>query len=551
MNGPATPGPGLKGPSTAGPSAPTGRRGGAFTKKTRTRTTPSFTWQYWWARNQYQFLDFPEEELILNNPITPTANPDRSRRAQQERLRSTTIEGLRRFLDDDSARLRQAALISLGRLQDKESIPKMVAMLQDGNLSVRSSAVLALGLCGGGKARYILLNVAKNTDSAKKLVGDSTVSAEMRSFAEALLALTGSMGAEATLQSIAQNASCNIEVRAMALEGLGLLGGEKSVSFLAEFSQVQKTDFRLLSAAVCALGKTESPVAVPLLQQHLKSKHNAVRQSAALGLGRAAPRGDEIAVKHLFRCFSQTTDRVLKGFALVSIGQIGGPEALRCLRLVLSRGTSADLPWVCLGLGIALRNAPQEKVPLNMIEELTKCGNRSTQGAVAIGLGLARSREAVKELTRLIKEGDEPYLRGYCAMALGLIGDHSSVEPLREALACENNPPLQTQSALALSLLDDRHSVPDAMELLFNSKSDGVKATASKTLVVLGNRKAVEKLFEFINSAGSDELTYSFCIDLISKLVMGQKTSYLDRVAASSNYTCEFPIVSYLLESGI
>jgi len=136
-------------------------------------------------------------------------------------------------------------------------------------------------------------------------------------------------------------------------------------------------------------------------------------------------------------------------------------------------------------------------------------------------------------------------------MALGLIGDHSSVEPLREALACENNPPLQTQSALALSLLDDRHSVPDAMELLFNSKSDGVKATASKTLVVLGNRKAVEKLFEFINSAGSDELTYSFCIDLISKLVMGQKTSYLDRVAASSNYTCEFPIVSYLLESGI
>lgn len=560
--GPASPGP--NGPSTPGPTGPlsgtrgpagAGRGAGAFTRKSRNATAPSNSWEFWWARNRYEYMDFPKNEFELRGPLTPTTDPDYSGSAAMDRLRNRSIEVFRLFLDDKSARMRKSALICLGRLNDVQSLPRIIDKMKDGNQAVRSSAVLALGLAQDGKARYTLLNMARDTKYASKLVGKDSTSPYLRGTAGVLLALTESEGigpVRAVLQQTAADKTCNDEVRAMALEGLGLLGDEESVQFLSEFSQKSRTDYRLVSAAVTALCKSDDPTVLPLLLKHLSSRKAAVRQSAAVGLGLIGRKKDRIKViRSLYRCFSQSSDPSLKGFSLISIGQIGGPDAIEKLRLVLKRGTSADLPWACLGLGLALSKSIDKEIPEDLITKLRECRNRSTKGAAAIALGLAGCKEAVNDLLGLLKDGDEPYLRGYCAMALGMIGEKRALPLLRKAVMEINLPQVNTQAAMALGLMQDRDSVPRLKELLLASRSEASKAMAARSLALLAGYETAASLLDFIKTTPSDDVTYRYTMDLISRLIMEQKIPFCDRVASYSNYTCEFPIVTFLLDFGV
>jgi len=459
--------------------------------------------------------------------------------------------------------LRRAASISLGRLNDDASIPKMIKMLQDGHKTVQSSAVLGLGLSANGRARYTLLHLARGTEYAVKLVGSSSIPPHLRGFAAISLALSDSDGARNIgpvrdlLRNVARDESAGDDVRALALESLGLLvggeenGGEEAVRFLVDFAGRGKTDYRLVSAAVAAMGKTKNPVVLPHLIRHLKSRHVAVRQSAALGIGSIALPGDEEAVKSLFRCYGNAKDPSLRGFALISMGRIGGRTALKNIRVVLKRNSTSDRAWACLALGLAGQNAPADGVVDDLYDVLVETRSRSTRGAAAIALGLAGGRKASKDLAAFLKKGDSPYVRGYCAMALGMIGDPAAVPLLRTTLAEKNVPEVSNQAAVALCLLNDNDSVFDLTNALISSNSESTKTMAAKSLIFLGDTGVVKRLLEYITTKSSDELTYMLCFEVISRLIMSQKAPYLDRVAADSNYANEFPIVEELLSFGI
>lgn len=483
--------------------------------------------------------------------FTPDGAPANNGSAGTSRLRSMSITSMKLFLNDRSARARRAAVLSLGRLKDKRSIPTLIGKLKDTNQMVRHSAILALGLSGDGKARYTLSHLARDTEEGAEFVGNTAVPSLLRGFSLIILSLTGSPGIGPILQKIALDSSCQVEVRAMAIEGLGLLADDDAIRFLVDFSQIPRQDYRLHSAAATALGKSGNPRAVPVLLKYLSSKKSATRRSAALALGSAASRGDNSVVRHLFRTFSGTNDISLKGFSLVAMGQIGGADALKNLKMVAKRGRSADLSWALLGLGIALRSAPEEKVPEILLSTLKNNRNRSIRGAAAIALGLARDGKAVEELERQLKNGDEPYLRGYCAMALGMIGDSSAIPVLRSALMERNIPQVNTQAAMALCLLNDRDAADEMTDLLLNCYSESSKAMASRSLTYLGGGRVAARLLDFISTRPSDEVTYMYCMELIAKLVMGHRAPLMDRLARGSNYTSEFPIVGDLLDYGI
>ncbi len=248
---------------------------------------------------------------ISASPASATAA--RQAASTKSRLTKKATATYRLFLDDRSTHLKRAALISLGRLDDRESLPGMMPKLADGNETVRTSAVLALGLSRCGKAHYTLLNLAQDTAYAQKLVDRKPTPPVMRGFAAAALALTDAMGAGSTLQNIAADKSCDNAVRAVALEGLGLLGDESSIHFLVEFTRQTKNDIRLTSAATVALGKTGDEIVFPVLLNLLASKHVVLQQSASIALGNVSPRGSKTAVNRLYRCFDRAGNASLKG----------------------------------------------------------------------------------------------------------------------------------------------------------------------------------------------------------------------------------------------
>jgi len=561
--GPAT-SPGLPGPS--GPSTPNGAPSGsgtgggtrrttgkgAFTRKNRSVTSTGDSWQQWWARNRYQFLSFPKVESRSQSryPATPVATESNPSGHQQR----SCIKALRPFLLDRSALVRRAALVGLARLDDERSLPQMIAMLKDPDQTVRRAAILSLGLIRSGQARYTLLHIAQGTEYGSSALSCATVPASERGFAGLALALDehGRLGpVESIFREMAVDPACDTTVRAIALEGIGLLGNEEAVEFLASVAGDIKEDDRLRSVAITSLGKTQDQRGLPALLRSLAAKSLAVRQSAALAIGYLASPRDSTCVRQLFRCYSRASNSSLKGFTLLAIGQIGGPDAVKRLELVLKRGSSSDLPWACLALGLALRNEPPGAASDLLLHRLNRISNRSHQGAIAIALGLARSFQAVDPLIELLRDGDEPYMRGYCATALGMIGDARAVPALREALTEKNIPCIHTQAAVALCQLSDSRSVPGLLDLLLNSTSKGTQAMASWSLTFLGDGEVVSELLDFIRSKSSTENTCMFSIELIARIVAGHRIPLMDRLAYCSNYNFELPIVAELLDFGV
>ncbi len=539
------------------PGMPVGP-GGGMTKKSTSTSAPRVSWEYWWARNRYAFFEIPNlaDNVSKMFPSTPLDEDDTSGSSTVNALRTKSVNMIRPLLDHQSARMKRGALIGLAMLNDTESLPGIQALLQDGNQTVRDSAVLALGIIDSRDAKHSLMHIARGTPEGCRIVGQSSIPAYFRGFALISLALKKSTGIVPLLRYVACDLDSLPDVRAMAIEGMGLWGGEEEAKFLMEFVEDQKkADPLLVSTAVNAVGKTGEPFTLPFLVKNLFSKHSAVIQSAIIGLGSVTGAGNEEIVNRLQRCYRSSNDMAVKGFSLLSMGIIGGPEALTYIDRIVVNGSPSDRPWACIGLGLALKNsttgAGKSACEKHLIECACSEGNRSTRGAAAIALGLMRSKEAVRSLIGSFEKESNPELRGYYATAMGMIGDPSCTGLLRESIR-EDAPQLKAQAAVALALMNDTDSAPELVDIFLTSNNDATKAFVSLSLAYMGDVRIVTKIFEAMERGNDlDDLTMLHCMRLVSKLISGRTSPFLDRLAEGSNLANEYPMVEYLLEFGI
>lgn len=270
-----------------------------------------------------------------------------------------------------------------------------------------------------------------------------------------------------------------------------------------------------------------------------------------MAFGGLAGMGNREIIKDLYTCFRHTNDQALEGFSLASIGLIGGEEALKRLFHVAMHGKSSEQAWACLGLGFALRDHYDGEVVRHLIHQATTRGNRSIRGAATIALGIGRCKEAVPQLVLILKKGDDPLLRGYSAQALGMIDDPEVLPHLRESLRSDRLPVVISQVVLALGLLNDRESVPELADLMIHSSSMVVKSMISWSLMYMGDPRTIDIVLDSLNHDDLDVHTSTVSICLLSRLLSSQTKRFMDRIAAFSNFACEFPIVEELLNSSI
>lgn len=551
LTSPGTPGTPGGGPATPSPGVPGAKTGKGMAKKTRTATVSYITWEYWWARNRFIYLEFPN---LLDStrlyPVSPTPTSGVNQ-ALIDSLKARTISMLRPMLDVPSARQRRGALIGLARLDDQESYARILELLKDNNQTVRDSVVIALGILKNMEAKHNLFHMARGSDKARKDLEVAAVPNYLRAFAEISLALSRSSGTGALLKSIAQSRETPAEVRALALEGLGLLEEEDSVRFLIDFLDRPDNSRELMAAAVIALSRTKDPSAIPVLEKYLGSETRAICQSAALGLGFLGAPKDDRLVKVLYRTFSSASDEALRGFCLVSMGQIGGDAAVQYLDQVAMKGKRADIPWACLALGLALRGTDHQEYANHLIHHVNKQANRSSRGSAAVALGLIRSRAAIPHLVKLLQGGDDPVFRGYCALALGMINDIKAIEPLRSALDEDKSLHVKNRAVMGLALLNDRKSIPRLVEMLYTTNNDATQSFIALSLCFMADVRIIDMIHDAMVNKPMDDVTMLHCIHVVSKLLSGYVAPYLDPLARGSNFATEYPLVGYLLDFGV
>jgi hypothetical protein len=216
-----------------------------------------------------------------------------------DRARSIAIElGLladwRRGLVHGSWPSRARAATAVGKLRDAESVPALIALLDNPHEEVRAAAVDALGLIGDVAAVAALLprigeqsrhQQARLVEALRRIgpaVTDSiiglgtTVSAERRLIAE-VLAMVGGMGARETL--LDWTADAEPAVRAAAWRAVGVTGMDDRAAYHA-LRALGDADPRVRAHAAQALGRTGRADFAPYLAQHLDDEWEAAAQGA-------------------------------------------------------------------------------------------------------------------------------------------------------------------------------------------------------------------------------------------------------------------------------
>lgn len=222
-------------------------------------------------------------------------------------------EGLQAYLKSDSGKYRAAAAMAFGSVQDTNSIPILLPLLNDGDLEVQTAAAWALGQTrhvSAGDPLLIRMRIATDPELIKVFgeaigkCGDSTQLATMLESAENMeLLQAGAMhglyqaglrrmaGPEtmefAAGQLLSSDSSAQLYAAAYFGRNRRLAPIEDPSSIISAIPQIKNDD--ALQHLVRALGRSESPLAVAELKSLLETSSNnyLVRVSAIRAMNEA------------------------------------------------------------------------------------------------------------------------------------------------------------------------------------------------------------------------------------------------------------------------
>jgi HEAT repeat protein len=286
-----------------------------------------------------------------------------------------------------------------------------------------------------------------------------------RSFAALALGLSARPEAIEKLSRRLREPMESPDVRVACAAGLQLYGGSGAVDPLsAEVRDV--TDLvPVRTAAALALGKMGDVCGISPLLDLAGSTSADLRRSAVIALGSLCANYNEeepftsvhrgAIQKCLTSAFLGDVDPKVRGFAAISIGQLGGSAARTFLARAFEFGSMEVRPAVAIGLGIVgdrtasgplLKTFDDGKMP------------PSLRAASAIGLGLLGERGAAKALEAAAASASELVLRRAAVLALGMIRDTSAI-PLLSTTLREGSPPaVADECAAALALIGSNAS---------------------------------------------------------------------------------------------
>ena len=526
----------------------------------KSAATPTFAvemhpdaWETWWETNKFDFIELRR----VDDPIRTTQGTTAESPARRElrlasvraAVRDKVLPELRTLTGSDDAGVRAASIVALGKLRDQDSIERAMALLSDPSFQVRRSAILSLGVLTTGRASWLLLHIADDSQKGRTLIGSSPVSVDDRGVALLAACLRGDQAARQLLERLlAEHEGANPQLVALAADAAGLMGSPELIRPLVDLAFDDKVPQYVRSSAASALGRIGDPSATPALVG-LLDQDNEPRRAASVALGEVGHPGATSVIERLGAILQQESDAPTRHFAAISLGRIGGPRAQRVIEQALATASGDMRPWLVLALGLCERTESTGTVAPRLIEMCDHEGNSSTLAALFVALGLTRSADGIPVLVHQL-ETKSSEVAGAAAMGLGLSGRKEAAAPLRAALTSSSDPAVLRQTALALGILGDASAQKDLLELMRTTRDPYVASFAAIGVAFLGDSDAVGPLLELIRRAGPNGLTTVYAVTALGQLLDTDRRPALSRLASSDNYLARTTAVDDLLALG-
>lgn len=511
------------------------------------------TWETWWETNKFDFIELRRvDDPIRTTQGTTAESPQRRElrlASMRTAVRDKVLPELRALTGSDDAGVRAASIVALGKLRDQDSIERAMALLSDPSFQVRRSAILSLGVLTTGRASWLLLHIADDSQKGRALLGSSPVSVDDRGVALLAACLRGDQAAGQLLERLlAEHKDTNPQLVALAADAAGLMGSPDLIRPLVDLAFDETVPQYVRSSAASALGRIGDPSATPALVG-LLDQANEPRRAASVALGEVGHPGATSVIERLGAILQQESDAPTRHFAAISLGRIGGPHAQQALEQALGKAAGDMRPWLVLALGLCERAESTGTVAPRLIEMCDQEGNSSTLAALLVALGLTRNADAVPVLVRHL-ETRSSEVAGAAAMGLGLSGRKEAAAPLRAALTSSSDPAVLRQTALALGILGDAAAQHDLLELMRTTRDPYVASFAAIGVAFLGDSDSVGPLLELIRRAGPNGLTTVYAVTALGQLLDTDRRPALSRLASSDNYLARTTAVDDLLALG-
>lgn len=559
---------------------------------------PQEQWENWWALNAERHLDLTRSHAArsrlaeasgdsfvgaLGGPFD-AAPVDAARERILKRSRAVLLP----LLKDSNATVRAEAALALGKLGGAEEVADLVALLSDGNRFVRSMAALGLGLSGAAEALGPLARLARDA-------GEST---QERAAALLALGVLQQEGALPALLAVAAREGEERLLKACSWFALGIVGGEDAARVLEAEAMNPREAGELRAVATGALGEALGAEATEKLVTLLVDPETPVRRSAALALARktdlqsiwaardalllrqrlwresryltpAAERAldeqirdaeqharvraraivlrEARATTALTKAAAEDGDRMVRHFALASLGRLASPEAVSWLvaRFEHRDESEPTRAWIALALAEARASAA---LPALREFAFAKSMQASHRNACLLALGILRDEGSGPDVLRLATEAQDPEVRAGAALGIGMMNFRPAAVPLREALAREDRPEVRPALGMALATLGDVPALDLLETQILAGKGTLARMESAGALQSFHVPTAVDVLLKLLaDGSGTDQLR-AVAIHALGEV--GQKgfVSPLDRAAERWNYLLSWwPITDALL----
>lgn len=593
--------PGTPSARPAGTPRPGATRGPGVTRRSREAAVTGENWHFWWDYNKDRFLRL-KVRLFEQEGVTSESAAfffGRRRRATRDTNRpgqafvdKHLLPALRKALRDRDHPVRYRSAVALGKSGGPAELPLLTGALADKDELVREGAVTGIALLATPAARDVLLPLFEGNKKGRALLGGRKANDDLRGVAAIGLGLLVRDHPEADGDGAVRKAlfrhslgrGHDHHIPMASVMALGLMRGEvdavrKIVDHLRKVAAPRSGALDWVRAqAVLAIGRilAENPAAKQTTDLDFvvttlnRGKSANVRRSAAIAIGyiAAGESGpDADAVKALIGKLRRGKDRLTRGFAAVSLGRLGGDQALTALARGLRKEKGQLSAFCGIGLGIlaadASRGASPERAPggrpqesdeasrarreamsgrrLKAIQHLRAAFVRmrtpDLKGGLAIALGIAHDREAGAMLLKALRNSSDRRFRGDCAVALGMVAHVEAAETLLRIMEhADADPRMREHAAVGLGLMGSRRVVRPLLAALKSEQSHYALVAITQALGLVGDRSAIEPLAKLVAAKRQPTYTRTYACWALGGIGDARDLPALTPVRSHHNY---------------
>jgi HEAT repeat protein len=502
-------------------------------------------WESWWTLNRHRFLRFVARRDLRRRAERsgPASHffgkagagnvvPDEDRGA-----RRTILDALLVAARHEDRHISTSAVIALGKSGDHRAVQTLrdLGAPRTKLLDVRESALLALGLLGSG-GREVRAELQTAVAGRGRKTSESA-------FAALGLGFLGDAGALPGLAKATRAGGGRRDVPALAVISLGLIGDEivvpDLVRGLSGGRRTGKRDDVIRACAVAALGKLGSRAAIPALLRALADRDKDVRRQAVLSLGAASTANDANVVSGLLLLARRDRDSLTRGYAALTLGEIGAVTAKDVMLRMFERGDSTESPYATLGLSLLASSGGdgglRDRILARLRQELDREKNPARRSAIAVGLGLAQDTSAIASLIGVLSREKLRSVRGHAAVSLGLLGARDALPVLRDALTERGDPGFRREVALGIGLMGDPESVRLLTRIMRTGSTEYDRGSAALALGCVATVRTAGPLVETLRDTSAADTTRALAAASLGLVLESGQVPVLTRLGDRLN----------------